>query len=136
MPRGRRDQARRTVPRVTELALQRVDARGRDFSPPARDQTNRPVERLNGSPETPDHERPTLRAGGAGNEVADVLPATTDRDRKRLIRARRGNAAPARAGDAGEACRRRRDASTRYARVIGARIAVVALRCVVTCCAR
>jgi hypothetical protein len=60
-PGGGREQPRRAVPHVPELPLQRPGARGRDGSPPARDEVDRPVEGLDGSPETPEHERATGR---------------------------------------------------------------------------
>src|SRR5436190_15006465 len=126
----RREQPRRAVTLVTELPLQRHGAIGRDGPPPdARDGVDRPGEGLDGPPEAPDHERATGRAGGGSEETTDPLPPAADRGGKLLTRARRGDAPPARARDAGEARSRRRHAtSTGYAAVDGARIAIVAYR--------
>src|SRR5262249_58873341 len=102
-PGGRRQQPPRSVACVAKLPFQRPDARGRDGFPPAPDEADRPVEGLDGSTEAPEHERATGRASGRGEQVADPLPAATDRGRKHPIPARRGKRAPARAGRAAEA---------------------------------
>src|SRR5262249_42035030 len=76
-PNGRGEQPPRAVACVAELLLQRPRARGRDGSPPARDEADRPVEGLDGSTEAPEHERATGGTGGGGEQVADPLTSAT-----------------------------------------------------------
>src|SRR5262249_35858847 len=87
-PGGRRAQPPRAIACVAELPLQRPNASGRDGFPPAPDEADRPVEGLDGPTETSEHERATGGAGGGGEQVADPLPAATDRGGKHLICAR------------------------------------------------